>query len=203
MQGEKSKAINATGSTGSQSRTNWVTMPRVVQLRSGDRLLCKDSAVYVPKSARENILRTLHLCHHAPGLMIENTKGRIYWPEMRKQIHQVYVNCVECSLHKISKSRPPNECSQTDLFQNFFPNSFLQADYFDFRGGDYMTVVCTLTGYGRVFICKGKTTEEALRVIRQFNLTRILTVNMMVLSDHSQEYSMQDISQELTNRKII
>ena len=39
---------------------------RVVQLASGDRLLCKDSAVYVPKSARENILRTLHLCHHAP-----------------------------------------------------------------------------------------------------------------------------------------
>ena len=84
---------------------------RVVQLRSGDRLLCKDSAVYVPKSARENILRTLHLCHHAPGSMIENTKGRIYWPEMRKQIHQVYANCVECSLHKISKSCPPNECS--------------------------------------------------------------------------------------------
>ena len=79
---------------------------RVVQLSTGDRLLCKDSAVYVPKSARENILRTLHLCHHAPGSVIQNTKGRIYWPEMRKQIHQVYTSCVECSLHKISKSRP-------------------------------------------------------------------------------------------------
>ena len=128
---------------------------RVMQLWSGDRLLCKDSAVYVPKSARDNILKTLHLCHHAPGLMIVNTKGRVYCPEMRKQIHQLYANCVECSLHKISKSRPANECSQSDLFQNFFPHSFLQADYFDFRGGDYMTVVCTLTGYGRVFICKG------------------------------------------------
>ena len=69
----------------------------VVQHSSGDRLLCRDSAVYVPKSARENILRTLHLCHHAPGSMIQNTKGRIYWPEMRKQIHQVYTSCVECS----------------------------------------------------------------------------------------------------------
>ena len=100
--------------------------------------------------------------------MIQNTKGRIYWPEMRKQIHQVYTSCVECSLHKISKSRPPNECSQADLYQNFFPNSFLQADYFDFRGGAYMTVVCVLTGYGRVFTCKDKSTEEALRVIRQW-----------------------------------
>ena len=85
-----------------------------------------------------------------------------------KQIHQLYSSCVECSLHKISKTRPPNECSQSDLFKNFFPNSFLQADYFEFQGGDYMTVVDTLTGYGRVFICRGKTTEEALRVIRQW-----------------------------------
>ena len=51
---------------------------RVVQLRSGDRLLCKDSAVYIPKSARSNILKTLHLSHAAPGSMIANTKGRVY-----------------------------------------------------------------------------------------------------------------------------
>ena len=31
-----------------------------------------------------------------------------------------------------------------------------------------MTVVCVLTGYGRVFTCKDKSTEEALRVIRQW-----------------------------------
>ena len=41
---------------------------RVVQLPTGDRLLCKDSAVFVPKAARENILRSLHLAHHAPRL---------------------------------------------------------------------------------------------------------------------------------------
>ena len=132
---------------------------RVVQMRNGERLLCRDSAVYVPKGARSNILTTLHLCHSAPGSVIANTKGRIYWPGMRLQIHELYSSCVECSLHKISKSRPPNECSQSDLFQNFFPNSFLRADYFEFQGGDYMTVVDTLTGYGWVFICRGKTTE--------------------------------------------
>ena len=30
-----------------------------------------------------------------------------------------------------------------------------------------MTMVCVLTGYGRVFTCKDTSTEEALRVIRQ------------------------------------
>ena len=75
---------------------------RVVHLPSGDRLLCKDSAVFVPKAARQNILSTLHLVHHAPGSMIANTKGRVYWPQMRSQIHQIYNSCVECSHHKIS-----------------------------------------------------------------------------------------------------
>ena len=37
------------------------------------------SAVYVPKGGRTSILKTLHLCHSAPGSMIANTKGRIYW----------------------------------------------------------------------------------------------------------------------------
>ena len=141
---------------------------RVVQLPSGDRLLCRDSAVFVPKAARENILSTLHLAHHAPGSMIQNAKGRIYWPQMRAQIHQVYTSCVECSLHKISKTRPPNEASQVDLFDNFYPNSYIQCDYFDFRGKPYMTVVCVLTGYGRVFACKDKSTNEALKTIRQW-----------------------------------
>ena len=31
------------------------------------------------------------------------------------------------------------------MYQNFFPNSYIQADVFDFRGGAYMTVVCVLT----------------------------------------------------------
>ena len=57
---------------------------RVVQLRSGDRILCRDSAVYIPKPARSNILKVLHLSHAAPGSMISNTKGRVYWPEIRK-----------------------------------------------------------------------------------------------------------------------
>ena len=131
-------------------------------------MICRDSAVFVPKAARENILRTLHLAHHAPRSMIQNTKGRIYWPQMRAQIHQVYTSCVECSLHKISKTRPPNEASQADLFENFYPNSYIQCDYFDFRGKPYMTVVCVLTGYGRVFACKDKSTDEALKVIRQW-----------------------------------
>ena len=38
----------------------------------------------------------------------------------------------------------------------------------EFGGQDYMTMVDTLTGYGRVFINKGKTTEEALKVVRQW-----------------------------------
>ena len=120
---------------------------RVVEMGNGDRLLCKDSAVYVPKGVRSSILKTLHLTHSAPDSMLACRKGRVYWPAMRQQLHKLYNNCQECSLHKISKSRPPNECSQSNLFENYYPNSFLQADFLEFLGQNYMTMVDTLTGY--------------------------------------------------------
>ena len=121
-------------------------------MRNCDRLLCKDSAVYVPKGGRSSILKTLHLTHSAPGSMLACMKGRVYWPTMRQQLHELYNNCADCSLHRISKSRPPIECSQRNLFENYFPNSFAQAVFLEFLGQDYMTMVDTFTGYGRVFI---------------------------------------------------
>ena len=59
-------------------------------------------------------------------------------------------------------------CVLADLFENYFPNSFVQADFLEFSWQDCMTMVDTLTGngYGRVFITKNKSTEEALKVVR-------------------------------------
>lgn len=69
-------------------------------------------------------------------------------------------------MHRISATCPANECSQKDLFLNYYPNSFLQADYMEFDGIDYMVIVCTLTGFGRVYRTKNKGTDEAIRTMR-------------------------------------
>ena len=75
--------------------------------------------------------------------MLACAKDLVFWHSMRKQLHELYGNCTECSLYKLSKSRPDNEVSQKNLFDNFFPNSFLQGDFLEYHSQDYMTMVDT------------------------------------------------------------
>ena len=139
---------------------------QVVEMSTGDRLLCKGEAVYVPASLRTQMVDTLHLTHAADQSMLESAKNRIYWPGLRKQLHVKYQTCKECSYNRISQTRPANECSQSNLFENFFPNSYLQADFLQFNDTDIMVVVDTLTGFGKAYKTKNKTTEEAIKVMR-------------------------------------
>ena len=76
--------------------------------------------------------------------------------------------CKEFSMFRISKTRPANEVSQRDLFDNFYPNSYLKGDFLEYNDQDYMLIVCTLTGYGRTYITRNKGTEEAVRVMRSW-----------------------------------
>ena len=69
-------------------------------------------------------------------------------------------------MHRISATRPPNEFSQKDLFLSYYPNSYLQADYMEFDGMDFMVIVDTLTGFGRVYKSKNKGTDKAIRTMR-------------------------------------
>ena len=102
---------------------------RVVVMSTGDRILCKGEAVYVPSSLRSHMVDVLHLTHAADQSMVQSAKDRIYWPGLRKMLHAKYQTCKECAYNRISQTRPANEVSQSKLFDNFFPNSFLQADF--------------------------------------------------------------------------
>ena len=90
---------------------------RVVTMNNGDRLIAKDMAVYIPTSEREHLVDTLHLTHASADSMLMNAKDRVWWPGIRAALHQKYSECKECSLFRISQTRPSNECS----FKEFLP----------------------------------------------------------------------------------
>ena len=116
-------------------------------MNNGDHLLCRGNSVYVPNGKRDSMMNTLHLTHRAPESMLACANDRVYWPSMCKHLNQKYQTCKECSMLRISKTRPSNEVSQRDLFANFYPNSYLQADSLEQDGQDFMLIVCTFTGY--------------------------------------------------------
>ena len=92
----------------------------------------------------------------------------MWWPGIRAALHKKYSECKECSLFRISQTRPSNECSFKDLFQNFYPNTILQTDFAEYQGQNYMVIVDIQSGYGRVFKTRNKTTAEAVRAVRQW-----------------------------------
>ena len=95
---------------------------RVVEMSTGDRLLCKGEAVYVPASLRTQMVDTLHLTHAADQSMLESAKNRIYWPGLRKQLHVKYQTCKECSYNIgfLKHALQMNVVNQT-YSKTFFP----------------------------------------------------------------------------------
>ena len=71
-------------------------------------------------------------------------------------------------MFRISQTRPSNECSFRDLFQNFYPNTILQTDFAEFQGQNFMVIVDIQSGYGRVFKTRNKTTSAAVTAVRQW-----------------------------------
>ena len=93
------------------------------------RIVRYGGKVLIPKSAREEMVRTLHISHPATETMINQTKSKIFWPKMREQLKQFYESCVACTLHRNSRPQKSNEISMSNLFNNFYPNQRVQLDF--------------------------------------------------------------------------
>jgi hypothetical protein len=103
---------------------------RLVTLPDGNRLIVKNgSQVFIPKSERKRILETIHLDHMSDQGMIRQTKGKIFWPGMRKQIKETYDHCQPCTENRISRPQKSNKISQKDVFANFYPNEQIEIDF--------------------------------------------------------------------------
>jgi hypothetical protein len=69
----------------------------LVELSNGTRLIVKnETEILIPKSLRIEMLRILHLTHSCDTAMLLQSKSRIFWPGMRRDLKQEYDNCAEC-----------------------------------------------------------------------------------------------------------
>ena len=61
--------------------------------------------------------------------MLRQCKKKIFWPGIRKDLKQKYVECNQCKENKTSKAQALNEVSSEDIFKNFLPGQRLEVDY--------------------------------------------------------------------------
>ena len=105
------------------------------------------SEVFIPKSERKRILETIHLDLMSEQVMIRQTKGKIFWLGMRKQIKKTYDHCQPCTENRISRPQKSNKISQKDVFANFYPNEQIEIDFAQKETKDFMLKVDSLTGF--------------------------------------------------------
>jgi hypothetical protein len=141
----------------------------LVTLPDGNRLIVKNGAeVLIPRSERKRILETMHLDHMSDQVMIRQTKGKIYWPGMRKQIKETYDHCKPCTENRVSRPQKSNEISQKDVFANFFPNEQIEIDFAQKGAKDFLLMVDSLTGFVQAFEVRNKSTSEAVTKVREW-----------------------------------
>ena len=93
-----------------------------VTLESSHRLIVRnDSEILVPKKARERMCRTLHFTHHSDEMMMQQAKDKIFCPNMRSELRNMYDTYKKCRENRPSKIRNitkyPSKTYSTAIYQ--------------------------------------------------------------------------------------
>ena len=103
---------------------------------SGGVVLYKNRIV-IPPSLRPDVLSLLHCAHQGVTRMIARAEMSVFWPGITSDIHQVRSRCLACN--KMTPSQP--QAPPTDISYPKYPFQMLCADFFTYRGKNYLVVV--------------------------------------------------------------
>ena len=105
--------------------------------------------------------QTLHFTHHSEEMMMKQAKDEIFWPSMKGELRNVYETCQKCRELRPSKAQEHNEVSQQNLFESFLPGQRVLIEYAIDGTGNYLAIVCALTGFIRCYKTSNQSKNEA------------------------------------------
>ena len=87
---------------------------------------------------------------------------------MHRSLQKKYEECNPCQEHKASQATPHSEVSGEDIFSHFFPGQCLQVDYCEKGNQNYLMIVDYVSGYMQAYKTTRKSTEDAIKCIRDW-----------------------------------
>ena len=85
----------------------------------------------------------MYFTHHGNKTTTKQAQGKIFWPGMRDDLKLKYENCAECQKNK-------------------------QIDFAVKGSQNYLSMVCALTGFIKVFKTFNQNKKEAMRCVRKW-----------------------------------
>ena len=139
----------------------------VFTLKDGHSIILKDNnEILVPEKERQNMMGLAHAENHkGPQGMLDQLRGKVFWPYMNKQIYHMVSRCDPCQRLAKSHIQEEVEISHTPLF-NTFPGHTIHVDYFEINNKDFIIMVDRLTGFVMCEKTQNKETEAAVLAIK-------------------------------------
>ena len=111
----------------------------------------------------------LHVTHSSDGMMILNTKRRIFLPQIKLDLKAYYEKCHKCLEHKST------ELSYENLHMRFEPGLQVQANFCEYGGENFMLIVCEISGFLKV-------TKQGPRVLKR--QSKLCVNGGLLMADH-------------------
>ncbi|RUS78870.1 hypothetical protein EGW08_013375 [Elysia chlorotica] len=106
-------------------------------LSTFDGVILYHDRVVVPPSLRVKILQMLHSAHQCVSQMLSRAETSFFWPGMTPAITETRARCSSCN--RMAPSQP--SAPPTPPVSPAFPFQCIVADYFHYRGHNYLVVV--------------------------------------------------------------
>ena len=104
----------------------------VETLKNGTCLIIRNNKdILVPNNEREEMLNLAHAHNHrgAEG-MLDQLRGKVWWPNMARQTHRLVNKCDPCQRLSRSVTQDKVEVSHENLF-NTHPGHTIHCDFFE------------------------------------------------------------------------
>ena len=149
--------------------SKYKTYLSVINLENGRGIIVRNGCeILISKPIRERMLSTLHFTYYSWETILKQAQGKIFWPGLRNDLKSKYENCTECQRNKNSKAQAHNEVSKKNMFDNFLRGQRVQVDFAIKGQQNYMSMVCALTGFIKVFKTPNQSTKEAIKCVREW-----------------------------------
>ena len=105
----------------------------------------------------------LHLTHIGDIAMLAQAKGKIFWPNLRRDPRKTYEECKVCSENRTTKASEHNKVSYENMFRNFMPGQQFELDYTIRSNQNHWLIACSITCYIQDYKISNKSTAEAIK----------------------------------------
>ena len=103
-------------------------------------LILKATRITIPPSMRESTLQQLHEGHLGFTKCYHRAKQTVYWPNLRKELEDLVLNCQLCLKHSKAKRKPkPTPSFGQEI--PVIPWTKLASDIFHFQNDSYLLIV--------------------------------------------------------------